>query len=323
LLCAPLALLPYYVAFYGFEIVTLAAFGFIMRQVLREPGWSWIGPVLAFPAIFWTFGLGQNAFLTAALFGGFTLLIDRRPSAAGVCLGLLCYKPHFGLLAPVGLAAGGLWRPFLVAAATVAGLVLLSVALFGVGTWQAYFSAFAGSNAVYASGRIDYAGMVTPFGAARLLGLDPSLCWLVQALVTAAMAVVVGWTWRRCPVLSLRAATLLAATMLAVPVALLYDRLLLLAAIGWLVQEGRSRGFRPWEKTVLLAAYLGSLLDYAVDSAWHLPLGPMISVAVLAVAVRRAGGGALLRRAGEATTVQSSDRRSGPVSAMVQPRTSI
>jgi hypothetical protein len=314
LLCAPLALLPYYVAFYGFEIMTLAAFGFVMRQILREPGWSWIGPVLAFPAIFWTFGLGQNAFLTAALFGGFTLFINRRPSAAGLCLGLLCYKPHFGLLAPVALAAGGLWRPFLVAAATVAALVLLSVALFGVGTWQAYFSAFAGSNAVYASGRIDYAGIVTPFGAARLAGLDASLCWLVQALVTAAMAAVVGLTWWRCPIGSLRAATLLAATMLAVPVALLYDRLLLLAAIGWLVQEGRSKGFRPWEKTVLLAAYLGSLLDYAVDSAWHLPLGPLISVAVLALAVRRV---VVLRRVGEATTVQSSDRRSGTVSAMV------
>jgi hypothetical protein len=220
------------------------------------------------------------------------------------------------LLAPVGLAAAGLWRPFLVAAATVAGLVLLSVAFFGVGTWQAYFSAFAGSDAVYSSGRIDYAGIVTPFGAARLAGLAPSLCWLVQALVTAAMAVVVGWTWWRCPVPSLRTATLLAATMLAVPVALLYDRLLLLAAIGWLVQEGRSKGFRPWEKIVLLATYLGSLLDYTVDSAWHLPLGPLISVAVLTLAVRRV---AVLRRVGKATTAQLG---SGPVSAMVQPRLS-
>jgi alpha-1,2-mannosyltransferase len=47
---------------------------------------------LAFPAVFWTLGLGQNAFLTATLFGGFTLLLDRRPIAAGILLGLLCYK---------------------------------------------------------------------------------------------------------------------------------------------------------------------------------------------------------------------------------------
>ena len=157
-----------------FEIATLAAFLAVIREILHEPGWAWAGPVLAFPAIFWTLGLGQNAFLTAALFGGFTLLIDRRPGMAGMLLGLLCYKPHFGLLAPAGLACGGHWRAFFAAAGTVAGLVLLSVAVFGVETWQAYLTAFAGSDAVYASGRIDYAGIVTPFGAARLLGFNPA-----------------------------------------------------------------------------------------------------------------------------------------------------
>src|ERR1700722_15089493 len=119
LLCAPLALLPYFVAFYVFECATLAAFLLTMRRILGEPGWLWAAPVLAFPAIFWTFGLGQNAFLTAALFGGFTLLLDRRPALAGMLLGLLCYKPHFGLLAPVGLVRGGHWKAFLAAGATV------------------------------------------------------------------------------------------------------------------------------------------------------------------------------------------------------------
>ncbi len=87
LLFVPLALLPYSLAFYVFEIATLAGFLFTMGRILREPGWLWAAPVLAFPAIFWTFGLGQNAFLTAALFGGFTLLVDRRPVLAGMLLG--------------------------------------------------------------------------------------------------------------------------------------------------------------------------------------------------------------------------------------------
>ena len=52
-------------------------------------------------------GTGQNAFLTAALFGGATLLVDRRPVMAGLLFGALCYKPHFGLLVPVALAACG------------------------------------------------------------------------------------------------------------------------------------------------------------------------------------------------------------------------
>jgi alpha-1,2-mannosyltransferase len=42
--------------------------------------------------VFWTLGLGQNAFLTAALFRGFTLPVDRRPASSGVALGMICYK---------------------------------------------------------------------------------------------------------------------------------------------------------------------------------------------------------------------------------------
>jgi hypothetical protein len=274
LLFAPLALLPYYVAFYVFEIATLAAFLLVMRQILHEPGWTWAGPVLAFPAIFWTLGLGQNAFLTAALFGGFTLTIDRRPTLAGILLGLLCYKPHFGLLAPAGLACGGHWRAFAAAAGTVAGLILLSVALFGVETWQTYLTALAGFN--------------------------PSASYLVQAFITGSMALLVAMIWRLRPNRGLRAATLLTATLLAVPLALLYDKLLLLVAIGWLVRDGRRDGFLPWEKSVLLGAWLASVAEYGVGSAWHLPLGPLISFAVLLLTLRRIERATVLRPASTA-----------------------
>ena len=287
LLCAPLSLLPYHVAFYVFEIGTLAAFVLTMRRILDEPGWLWIGPVLAFPAIFWTLGLGQNAFLTASLFGGFTLLVDRRPALAGLLLGLLCYKPHFGLLAPAALAFGGHWRACFAAASTIAGLVLVSMGLFGVETWHAYLAAFAGSDAVYASGRIDYAGIVTPFGAARLLGFGPGASYLAQASVTGFMALLVAMVWWKVPNRSLRAAALLSATLLAVPLALLYDKLLLLVAIAWLVRDARRDGFPPWEKTVLLGVWLGSMAEYAVASAWHVPLGPLITCLVLLLAMRR------------------------------------
>ena len=287
LLFAPLAMLPYFVAFYVFELLTLAAFLLTMRHILRESTWAFLGPVLAFPAIFWTMGLGQNAFLTATLFGWFTLLIDRRPALAGLMLGLLCYKPHFGLLAPAALACGGHWRAFGAAGATVTALVALSAGLFGIETWQAYLSAFAGSDAVYASGRIDYAGMVTPFGAARLLGFDPSVSYVVQTTVTASMVLLAAWVWRVERQPPARAAVLLAATMLAVPMALLYDKLLLLVAIGWLVRGARDRGFLPWEKTVLLAVYPMSFLTWLVGSAWQVPLGPIASIAVLWLSLRR------------------------------------
>jgi len=136
ILCAGLAAMPYPLAFAVFEFVTLMLFVCAMRAVLRETGAAWIAPLLAFPPVFWTLGLGQNAFLTAALFAGFTVLSDRRPVPAGVLLGLLCYKPHFGLLAPMALLGGQRWRIMGAAAATVGTLVALSAGLFGWETWR-------------------------------------------------------------------------------------------------------------------------------------------------------------------------------------------
>jgi len=62
-----------------------------------------------------------------------------------VLLGLLCYKPHLALLVPVALAAGGHWRAFGAAAVTVAVVVGLSVALFGVEPWRAYLAELGGA----------------------------------------------------------------------------------------------------------------------------------------------------------------------------------
>jgi hypothetical protein len=52
----------------------------------------------AFPAVFVNIGHGQNGFLTAALLGSALLSLDRRPWLAGALIGLLAYKPQFGVL---------------------------------------------------------------------------------------------------------------------------------------------------------------------------------------------------------------------------------
>lgn len=286
-LCAGLARLPYFVAFALFQVVTLTMFLAVMRGVLREKGWAWIPPLLAFPAVFWTIGLGQNAFLTAALLGGFTLLIDARPVLAGVLLGMVCYKPHFALLTPVALVAGQHWRALWAASITMTILVGSSIVLFGWETWEAYFAAFAGSREIYASGQIAFAGMVTPFSFVRLLGFDSGYAYAVQIIVTIAMAGLVAFIWHRGVLRPIRCASLLAATLLAVPLALIYDMLLALVAIGWLVREASEHGFLPWEKIMLLATYPMSLMIWTVGSVWNVSLGPVITLTILSLCVRR------------------------------------
>ena len=81
---------------------------------------------------------GHNGFLTAALLGAALIQLDRRPLLAGLLIGLLAYKPQFGLLIPLVLAASGRWRAFFAAAATVIVLALLVTLAFGVDVWTAF-----------------------------------------------------------------------------------------------------------------------------------------------------------------------------------------
>lgn len=287
-LCMALATLPYFVAFATFQLATFGLFAMVIRAILDESGLAWLVALAAFPPLYWNIGVGQNAFLTAALFGGFTLLLDRRPAASGFLLSLLCYKPHLGLLAPVALLAARRWASLLAASAGVLALAGLSVAAFGWETWTAYLAAFRGSGTIYASGRIDFAGIASLFGAARLMGFAPGPASAIQAAGTVLIAATVGLLWWRGTRHELAAATLVGATLLAAPLLLLYDQTLALVGIAWFVRLGRQAGFRSWEKLLLGLTYPAALMTWPAGDAWHIPLGPVVGGLLLLACVRRA-----------------------------------
>jgi hypothetical protein len=312
LLCAALAPLPYLVAFVLFEGLTLLLYLFVARRILGDRSNTALIVLLAFPIVFWNFGLGQNAFLTAALFGAATLLLDRRPIIAGLLFGAMCYKPQFGLMIPLALAAAGQWRAFTAAAASTAAFVLASFALFGVETWRAFIEAVTASPAMYQSGRILFAGMATIFGGARVLGADTDLAYLLQAVATVAAAILVVAVWRRRLSLPTRAAVLAAATLVAAPLALLYDLLLAAVAAAWLVRDRNSPAASKWEMLLLAVIYLVLLDGRMLAEQWHVPAFPLAAVGVLAIAARRAWReSALTRNAPQAPRVLGTARRPG------------
>ncbi len=288
LLCALVARLPYLPAFLAFEGVTLAGGLIVAKTILREKSWRILIPVLAYPAILINIGVGQNGLLTAALFGGATLLIDARPALAGVLFGAICYKPQFGVLIPFALIAGGRWRAVAAAAATVAGLVLASIALFGWNTWAAFLDALAGSHTAYESGTVDVAAMANIFGALRLIGAGPAAAYAVQAIVTVSMAGLVAFVWRRDTSLPARAATLAAATVAAAPLALFYDLTVVGIAMCWLVRDARKSGFLAWEKTLLLLIFLAPMFTRSFGTAWNLPVAACATLVLIGLCVRRA-----------------------------------
>ena len=97
LLVAPLGLLPYLASLFSWLAVTGAAYVATIWKF--TPRAEALVPILGFPAAAVTnVAHGQNAFLSTAIVGIGLFISDRRPTAAGVLLGCLCYKPQ---LAPM------------------------------------------------------------------------------------------------------------------------------------------------------------------------------------------------------------------------------
>jgi hypothetical protein len=66
-----------------------------------------------------------------------------------------------------------------------------------------------------------------------------------------------------------------------------YDLIAFGLAIASAVAHGLAHGFRPWEKTILAAAWLSPVLDRAVTGLTFVPLGFLMLGAVFLLVVGR------------------------------------
>ncbi len=202
----------------------------------------------AFPAVLANFVVGQNGFLTAALFGGTLLCLERRPIAAGILLGLLTYKPHLGLLFPLALIAGGYGRTSFTAGAVALLMAACAWFAFGNETWHAFYSSLGHTSQAFLSdGWADWSKLQTAFGLARTLGASEPMAWSVQGVVVLSTATAVVYVWRSRADFEIKAATLATASMLATPYLYTYDLVVLAIPLAFLFRLGRTRGFLPNE----------------------------------------------------------------------------
>jgi hypothetical protein len=289
LLCQAVAFLPYLPSFYVWEATTGFLYLWVIRSIL-PPGRP-ILPFVAFPAVFANVGIGQNGLLTAALAGGGTRLLDSRPWLAGVLFGCMSYKPHFAILVPVALAAGGYWRSVLAAGLTVAALAGLSLLLYGRATWAAFLALSAHTGDTFATGKIPFSGLVSPYAALRMLGVPDPAALIVQGAITLGAAVIVAVCWRSRAPIAAKAMVLLAATVISVPVILIYDLLLAGVAMAWAWRDAAAGGgasrFHPWEKAVFCVVFGVSVLSRGLGASWHIPIAPLAGFGLLLLGVAR------------------------------------
>lgn len=266
---------------------SFAAYLAVMRAIL--PGPQTLLVAAAFPAVFVNIGHGQNGFLTAALLGGALHWLDRRPWLAGILIGLLAYKPQFGVLIPLALLAGGRWSAIGAAAATVMALVAVSFVTLGGGVWHAFADSMTFTQTVVLEqGGTGWEKIQSVFSAARMWGADIRTAYAVQIALALMLAASLTWLWQSEAAFELKASALASGSLLATPYVLDYDLVVLAVAIAFFARHGLNRGFRDYEINLLAAAWIVPLLTRSIGALTGLPLGLLALLAIYSLTIRRA-----------------------------------
>ncbi len=296
-LIAPLALLPSYLSYLAWCIVTLALFAASIRSFFGDNRRA-VMLALA-PSSCANIIMGQTGFLTSALLVGGLAMIDRRPLAAGLFFGLLSFKPQLGLMLPLALAAARLWKPFVAAALTALIVVLASAAVFGIEAWRNYLTVtvpFELDYAAHAAGPFILKAP-TVFVAARLTGAPANFAYLLQIVALLAAAAAVIWAFRRMRARPSQAAVLLLGTALACPHLHVYDLSIVSVAAVILAEGARARPPDFWERLAITLAWVFPLAVLALLTMHNLQvphdpyalaaLAPLMTALLLCYAVAR------------------------------------
>jgi len=196
--------------------------------------WAPIFAMLASPAALITGATGETAFFTTALLlGGFGLL-RRRKILAGILFGLLTLKPQLGILVPFALVAMGEWRAIAAAALTAAGLIAGSCLAFPPGLWLVWAHTLPAYQSAYfaAVNTLNLNIIVTPAANLVVLGAAPGIAWVVQTVISLAIAAATFASFWFGKNRRLAIAALFTGIFLAVPHAYAYDTIVLTAALA-------------------------------------------------------------------------------------------
>jgi hypothetical protein len=285
LLVLPLALLPYLPAYLGFIALSVIAYIAALRKLLDWPDAIFL--LLAYPGAFICILHGQNSLITAALFALGVSASARKPVMAGICFGLLAYKPQLGLLVPVALLAAGQWSIFAAAAATVLGFAGVATAIFGFPLWRAFFQHTAMVRSIMERDLVPWEKMPTAFVFLRWMGIPQELAYVGQVVTAIGAATAVFMAWRRRGPSLLAGAVLVSGSLIVWPYVFDYELAILAVPLAIIATDMAERGSRRWEPPVLLVLYCAPILTTAIAKLTHLQVGFLEILAVLLFCVHR------------------------------------
>jgi len=285
LLMAPMALLPYVASCVLWLAMTGATY--LAAAYAIWPRSKLVILAAASPIVLVNVSETETGFLVAGLFGLSLAFMEKRPTIAGLCIGLLVVKPHFGLLFPLILIANRQWRVLSVAIVTVATLVGLTIALLGADVWKAFLEGgFRTVQAATGQAISRWADIQTCYSIVRFVGLSGAAAWVFHIAVATCVAGIMFELWRRSIAFNLKAAGMVIGVLIVTPYILMYDFVTLGIAVAYLAKEGVARGFAPGERYFLALVTLLPL--YPLISDGGVPLMPFVLMVLLAHVILKA-----------------------------------
>lgn len=274
----PLGFMPYLVAFLVWIVATLLLYQAAIYAIILRPA-ALIAAILPI-AVSENALLGQNGFLTAALMGLSLVFLERRPLGSGILIGLLTYKPHFGVLFPLALVASRNWRTLCSATTFSVALSLAAAAAFGYQGWPSFITSLIGRNSSLSPDSGVELNLQSIYGLLHWAGASTWNSWTVHLTVAAVVATMVYAVWAKPIPYSLRAAILCIGSVTVSPYLLGYDLCILSIAVAFLVRDGMSRGFLAGERIAMIICVVGLFLLAT-------PIAPVICPVLFFLAARR------------------------------------
>lgn len=233
-LMAPFGLLPFWLAFWLWSVLSAAAFWTATRRIVDERA----GLLLTFvtPPVVLALLLGQSTLWIGALLIWGVTLLSSRPYVAGLLFGIAAaIKPQSAVLVPIALLVSRDWRALPAMAAGFAAMVLLSLP-FGPHLWVDWLAMVREHPKMVSGYGLDWLG-ASPMMALRVLGLP-----LYLHAIFVALALWLVWRAFRAEDVNNRVLVLLAATLLASPYSIRYELAMLAPSLVAALLTGTTRG---------------------------------------------------------------------------------
>jgi hypothetical protein len=207
--------------------------------------------------------------------------VERRPWLSGILIGLLTYKPQFGVLFPFALLASRNWRAVCWATAFSVVVSAVATAAFGYQGWPSSIDLLWHRNSTLSPDGVKLE-LQSVYGLLHWAGASPWLLWTAHLAVALVVAIAVCVVWAKPIPHALKAATLSIGVLTVTPYVLRYDVCILSIPVAFLVKDGLSRGFLAGERIVILICVVAFLLWLAL-----MPIGAVISPVILFLIARR------------------------------------